>query len=275
MKQNWKLMVPTALVALTVVALASADGIQRGFADWWGALYRADQVLVQTAAQRPPPPAEGRLEDRARHWNKIAVDASGLDHTPVAPGEARVFGEQFGPLRSSRAMAIVHIAVFDAVNAIAGGYRSYTGLHRALEDTSMDAAIAVAAHDTLVALFPSQAARVDGLMTEDLHQIREGRAKANGILLGRQAAATILARRAHDGSQFPEPRIGIEFITSDDPGKWRQDPISHAPLALGAYWNRVGPFVLTSAARFRVPPPHCPDQRGIYRRVQRSEAPGR
>ena len=63
-----------------------------------------------------------------RHWNQIAIDASGLDHTPVAPGEKRVFGEQLGPVRASRAMAIVHIAIFDSVNAIVGGYRSYTGL---------------------------------------------------------------------------------------------------------------------------------------------------
>jgi hypothetical protein len=80
-------------------------------------------------------PAQGRPSSLAartrrhrglRHWNQIAIDASGLDHTPVAPNENRVFGEQLGPGRSSRAMAIVHIAIFDAVNAIVGGYRSYT-----------------------------------------------------------------------------------------------------------------------------------------------------
>jgi hypothetical protein len=51
------------------------------------------------------------------HWNRIAIDTSGVNHTPVAPGEPRVFGEQLGPGRASRAMAIVHIAIFDAVNA--------------------------------------------------------------------------------------------------------------------------------------------------------------
>src|SRR5712692_1739949 len=66
-----------------------------------------------------------------RRWNGIAIDASGLDHTPVAPGEHRVFGEQLGPTRASRAMAIAHIAMFDAINAIVGGYQSYTGIHPA------------------------------------------------------------------------------------------------------------------------------------------------
>ena len=61
-----------------------------------------------------------------------------------------------GPARASRAMAIVHIAVFDAVNAISGHYRSYTGIPAAARNTSMEAAIAQAAHDTLSALFPSQ-----------------------------------------------------------------------------------------------------------------------
>lgn len=60
------------------------------------------------------------------HWNEIAVDASGLDHTPIAPGENRVFGEQLGPGRSSRTMAIVHLGIhwaFDKIEGIAQGRR--------------------------------------------------------------------------------------------------------------------------------------------------------
>ena len=64
------------------------------------------------------------------HWNHIAIDSAGLDHTPVPEGDPRIFGEQIGPGRSSRAMAIVHIAMYDAVNAIARRYRSYTGIRR-------------------------------------------------------------------------------------------------------------------------------------------------
>src|SRR6266446_2024901 len=184
--------------------------------------------------------------DRLRHWNQIAVDASGLDHTPVPPGDPRVFGEQFGPGRSSRALAIVHIAIFDAVNAVVGGYQSYAGLRAASEDASVEAAIALAAHDTLTALFPSQKAHLDAELVEDLSTLRDGRAKANGVTLGRAAAAAILARRVDDGTQHPEPRVGIDYITSDAPGKWRQDPISENPLALGAHWGDVTPFVLRS-----------------------------
>ncbi|HQG30540.1 MAG TPA: hypothetical protein PLA83_01315 [Deltaproteobacteria bacterium] len=52
--------------------------------------------------------------------------ANAIDHTPVLPGENRVFGEQLGPNRTARAFAIVQIAVYDAVNAIDRSYESYT-----------------------------------------------------------------------------------------------------------------------------------------------------
>ena len=192
---------------------------------------------------------------RLRYWHEIALNANALDHTPVAPGEDRVFGEQFGPTRTSRALAIVHIALFDAVNAITGGYQSYTDLRAAPADTALDAAIAQAAHDTLVALYPSQRARLDALLTDDLSQLPDGEAQANGMALGQQAAAAILALRSHDGSQHDEPRVGIEFIPSDKPGKWRPDPISQIPIALGAFWGKVDPFVLEAGDQFRAPPP--------------------
>jgi hypothetical protein len=198
---------------------------------------------------------QGGPTNWVRHWNQVAVDASGLDHTPPANGENRVFGEQFGPLRASRAMAIVHIAIFDAVNAIAGGYRSYTGQPPVTTPTSMNAAIAQAAHDTLAALFPSQTAIFDQRLAEDLDQIQDGPSKIQGIDLGRRAADAILALRADDGSQHEEPQLGVQFITGNEPGRWRQDPVSLLPLALGAYWDQVTPFVLQSADQFRVPRP--------------------
>jgi len=193
------------------------------------------------------------------HWNHVAIDASGLDHTPVAAGDTRVFGEELGPGRASRAMAIVHIAVFEAVNAIAGGYQSYTNLPRARTGTSMQAAISQAAHDTLVAMYPSQTAAFDDELASDLAKLADGAAKADGIDLGQRAAASILDMRANDGSQRPEPRVNIDFITSDEPGEWRQDPISKNPLALGAYWGEVTPFVLESGDQFRAPSPPAID----------------
>src|SRR5690606_7633937 len=120
---------------------------------------------------------------------------------------------------------------------------------------SLEVAISQAAHDTLVALYPSQAGAFDALLEEDLDACSYHFGKANGIELGRRAAAAILTMRTGDGAEIPEPLMGTEHPFSDLPGHWRQDPISLHPLALGAKWGECIPFVLRSSAQFRVPPP--------------------
>lgn len=189
-----------------------------------------------------------------RHWSHIAVDGSGLDHMPSNQGFPHTFGAQVGPCRAARAMAIVHIAVFEAVNAIKGGYQSYIGLAPAPSHTSMRVAIGQAAHDTLVALYPSQSDIFDEHLQQDLDAVTDDGDRARGVALGQAAAAGILLMRENDGAQLPEPHYGVEYIPSDLPGKWRQDPISMHPLALGADWNQVTPFVMQTADQFRVIP---------------------
>ncbi len=199
----------------------------------------------------------GEAVDTLRYWNQIAVNASGLDHTPLQPGETRKFGEQLGPGRAARAMAIVHIAMYDAVNSILGGYKSFTGIRSVARTASLDTAIAYAAHDTLVALFPSQAPSFDQLLAEDLIQAqpRTAQPRADGAATGKRAAAAILKLRANDRSDAVDPRLDGEWETSQLPGRWRQDPIGMAPVALGAHWGNVDGFVIPSSTRFRAPPP--------------------
>jgi len=221
----------------------------------------ASAVLAGCGSSSGGLPADGqsRATSALTHCNRLAIDASGLDHTPPAPGETRVFGEQFGPTRASRAMAIVHIAMFEAVNAASGRYESYTGLRPVVGDVAVDAAVAQAAHDTLVALFPAQTAALDDDLEVELGTIADGPAKDAGVALGAEAAASILMRRADDGSDRPEPTIGVDFFPSDAPGKWRPDPISRKTVALGAFWGAVRPFVLPSGDAFRLPPPPALD----------------
>jgi hypothetical protein len=239
-------------IVTTLVAYTWAQAPAGGFEQFWGANYTYPTV---TAARGPRPPTDPTAVDAVHHWNRIAVDSNGLDHTPVPEGDPRIFGEQLGPGRSSRAMAIVHVAIFDAVNAIARRYQSYTGIADAAPGASLDAAIAQAAHDTLVAMFPSQKEHCDALLADELAKIADGRGKTEGIRVGQRAARAILARRNNDGSDQTNPRLGTEFITSDRPGKWRQDPISQIPIALGAEWGNVRPFVVPDVTRFRVAPP--------------------
>src|SRR5262245_50797347 len=129
------------MLALGLPAPAIAQESAGGLREAFGPRFSLQPTFARTRTRRPR--GMGALA-RLRHWNEVAIDASGLDHTPPPPGDPRVFAEQMGPGRSSRAMAIVHIAVFDAMNAIVGGYRSYTGLRSAPSDTSVAAAIALA-----------------------------------------------------------------------------------------------------------------------------------
>jgi hypothetical protein len=251
----------SCLFAVTLVAVASMlAGFVRAqtadrFAQFWGQQYTAAPPVDAATARAQLELTRPAVVDRVHHWNRIAVDTSGLDHTPVGPGETRVYGEQLGPGRAARAMAVVHIAIADAVNSIARRYRSFTRIAYAPSHASMDAAIAQAAHDTLVAMFPSQKPQCDRLLAEELASVRDGSAKTEGIRAGRRAAAAILAKVAGDGSDHGEPGMGTGYVPGNQPGDWRQDPISRLPVALGAYWGEVRPLVMRSGRQFRIPPP--------------------
>jgi membrane-associated phospholipid phosphatase len=247
-----------ALLALTPLSLAAQEGFKGGHKEALGKSYEsaidADSITSLLDSRARPT----NTTERVRYWNGVAVDASGLDHTPVGPNEARLFGEQLGPARASRAMAIVHLAMFDSLNATTprSRYRSFTGFRSAPRGASADTAVAQAAHDALLALFPSQGRRLDAVLEEDLARIRGSKSsKLLGSQVGMRVAELILARRAADGAQHAEPRVGDEFPVGQGPGEWRPDPISQGPLALGAYWGEVEPLAIDLVTRFRPPPP--------------------
>jgi hypothetical protein len=194
-----------------------------------------------------------------RQWHRLAIDASGVDHTPVSVGESRVFGEQLGPGRAGKAMALVHLAMFEAVNAIDRSHRSYAQLDPAPAHSSPAAALAEAAYTMLVHLYPSQRATFEAARVAGLQMHPPGRARDDGSTIGRLAAERLVEMRAFDGSERPEPTYGIDYLAGDAPGIWRQDPVSRHPLALGAHWPAVRPFVLSSATQFRCPPPPALD----------------
>src|SRR5262245_4611274 len=113
----------TSILGLTLALCAFAGGLADAHGQALGPLFQAAPHLEAAPNQGPQP-----VLASVRVWNQIAIDASGLDHTPPAPGENRAFREQLGPGRASRAMAIVHIAMFDTLNAVFGEYESYTGV---------------------------------------------------------------------------------------------------------------------------------------------------
>ena len=263
------------LVAVPLLAAPTTDGPSDA-REFLGPRFDHNRKARDTVRVRSFRRYSGVAADTLRYWNGVAVDASGLDHTPVQAGETREFGEQLGPGRSARAMAIVHIAMFDAVNSILGGYTSYTGIAPAPRGASIDAAIAQAAHDTLVAMFPSQRSHFSEVLANDLKQIsvRDSRARYRGIAAGKRAAAAILKLRSNDHSGEKDPLMGSEWITHDAPGHWRQDPIGQSPIALGAKWGEVQPFVLGSVERFRAPPPPALDSEEYAAAYEEAKAMG-
>lgn len=124
--------------------------------------------------------------DAVRDWNQIA-----LGTTAAAP---------FDPPRESHAMAIVHAAVFDAVNAIVGEFDPYASAPRVHRPASAEAAAIAAAHRVLVELYPAQQSTLDAARAASLADIPDGRAKAEGIRIGLGVAADILALRSDDGA---------------------------------------------------------------------------
>ena len=217
------------------------------------------QYHTQPGTRELPPrykaPAGPNPTARLAYWNERALSAIAVDHTPPITGGTNVAAEQLGPTRTSRVLAIVHIAIYDALNAIVQRYPGYSGPLTAFADSSPDAAIAQAAHDTLVALYPRQAERIGAWLKADLARLPASRAKLNGIDIGRRSAAAILALRENDGAYYDEPVVGVDYSVGNEPGVWRPDPVSRIQIALGAYWRRLTPFVLRSPTQFRSPPP--------------------
>ncbi len=201
-----------------------------------------------------------------QNWNTIAIDATGLDHMPSNQGPPHTFGEQVGPCRAARAEAIVHVAMFEVVLAIQGGYESYTGIPPGAPGTSHVAGVAQAAHEKHVAQWPSQSAIFAGHLATALDAVPDGAGKTQGITLGQVAAAQILFLRANDGLPATEMAYGSiggsdpdEYNPSDAVGEWRRDPIAQQGIALGARWGEVTPFVLQNTGQFRLPPPPALD----------------
>ena len=223
--------------------------------------------------------------DRVLFWHDVLLDSIGIDLT-FDPGLDYTPAEQVGPTRASRAMAITQIAVYDALNSFQQKYSAYSSaVMRAPKNASADVAIAYAAHDALAALFPAQRARLAQLLADDLGSIVASPGeRRKGRLVGKAAAAAILAARAADKSYAfaDEPNFGEGGVLANGatttssgngvndgtPGvlQWSPDPLTPNPstpsglneLALGARWGDVTPFALASGDQFRVPPPPAP-----------------
>ena len=185
-------------------------------------------VGVDVGAQDAQPRGEGRA---VADWSSIAQNAI-VTVGKKFPGEAAVY------------MGIVHATIYDAVVAIEGGYRPYAITPTVPPNTSVDAAVATAAHRVLAGRFPDQQASLDEMYFAYLNGIPQGEAKTHGIAVGEEVGTAMLLLRANDGLDSIVPYV------QKSPGPGVYEPTAAAP-PLGTRMPRVLPLALPNASQFR------------------------
>jgi hypothetical protein len=171
-------------------------------------------------------------------WNQVLLS---IVNTP---------GAQPVSVQPTRNFAILHAAIYDAVDSIDRTHEPYLISVRAPRDASETAAADAAAHTALVGLYPAQQSNLDSDYAAELAKVPDGPAKDKGVRLGEQVASDLLAIRANDGSNVTPP----PFIAGTNPGDYRPTP-PNLPAPVFTTWGQVTPFVLDSADQFRPAPP--------------------
>lgn len=179
------------------------------------------------------------MMDPILFWNEVSLEANRVSHTNGK-------GEQTGPTLSSRALAIVHLAMYDAFAGVSGNPPDLPHYLTPgpVAGASVDAAVAAAAHTTLSSLFPSQAPFFDLILAG------AGDPSNPGHAFGLTVAQQILADRAGD------PNAGASgYVTSPARGKHRPDPDNpgqgfHAPF----YGAQSKGFAITARHELAAPP---------------------
>jgi PAP2 superfamily len=190
----------------------------------------------KAGAGRIPSVPDGRT---VIEWNLSGVTT----FLHVAP----TLGPRATPL-GSRAMAMMQVAMADAVFSIHPVYKPYGVWLRGHRGADQLAAAAAAAHGVLVRLFPSEQTALDAALADSLSQVPDGKRKTEGLAVGVEVAALIVALRANDGSD-----VGLPYTPPVGLGFWQPDPRTGASPFLS--WKDVTPWTLESADQFRLDPP--------------------
>lgn len=178
--------------------------------------------------------------DAVVDWNQITVDAV----TAGRPGPIGIVD-----------IALVHVAIHDAVQALENRFEPYL-FETERASGRRSAAVAAAAHDMLIGMYPAQVGTLDPIYFDYLAD--NGLTGDPGLAVGQQAAARILPIRRVNPDPLPPP-----FVGSNDVGVWRPTPsfLGNPPAPLpfspmAAPWMaKLDPFTLTSPTRFRPEPP--------------------
>ncbi|MDB5871479.1 MAG: superfamily protein [Ramlibacter sp.] len=165
--------------------------------------------------------------DVVTDWNVIALNATAVPANSIL---------------QSRVMAIVHGAIYDTVRAIDQKGPAYAVNLRAPGGTSVDAAVAAAAHGVLVKLAPAQRQVLDAALDTALARVTEGRAKSDGVALGAQIAEKSVALRGTDQSTAT-----VTFTAKPGARLYQVTP-PHSMAAILPHWGAVTPFLVSAAS---------------------------
>lgn len=201
-----------------------------GLARW---LLKRALLITSTAALLGVPQITNA--DVVTDWNTIAISTVSADTLPN---------------RQSRDVAMVHAAMFDAMNAIRPYYTPAMVLITAQGYASREAAAAQAAHDVLLALFPAKQADLDTKLAASLAQIPSDdehghRPKYEGIVTGQGAAAAVLNARQNDHAFDP-----VSFIPLSGPGEYQFTPGCSSTNISAPGWGNVTPFTVSDPDYF-------------------------
>ena len=163
----------------------------------------------------------------------------------------RTAGAQPATIHATRNFAILHAAIYDAVNNIEPHFSPYlVTLSNPPRSASEVAAADAAAHDVLVSLYPAFQALLDTELQQDLAQLPNNERKAVGVAVGQAVAAQLLAARSTDGANVTP----LPYVPGTQPGDYQLTPPNFAPADF-TQWPQVTPFALARADEFRPGPP--------------------
>lgn len=180
------------------------------------------------------PLSQGARADVITDWN-----ATALGLTLASP-----------PQIEMRALALTHVAMFDAVNAVTRTHQPYMDpTPKAPAGASAEAAAATAAHTVLVSIYPLQKPALDAALQASLAKLPDGAGKADGSALGRQVAEQCIAMRSSDGWNAK-----VAYTPATSPGSWQPAPPSMGGFS-SVFWAEAKPFFLKSTTEVTVPGP--------------------
>lgn len=204
-------------------------------------------AAIASPSQAASPAASSAAAWCADRCDQVVIDWNLQTHQVIKAAEGYA-----NPMAASRVLAMVHLAMHDAVNAAQPRYHAHTYRPAvgAAPRGSVDAAVAaaVAAHDVLVALYPKQAGLVRPALDATLLDAGPGAAVEQGRQVGAAAAAAMLAARSDDGSRADEA-----YTPGTRPGDWQFTP--GFDFIAAPHWRAVKPFTLRAPEQFRVAAP--------------------